>query len=171
MSPASVRVDLPAGQGIGCPTRLGVSPAAKSQMPEPLNRRRSQRLPLAIPLFVTSLDPEIEYGEPCETTSVNSHGISLRAGRPLRAGTWVRLDLSCSSRVTSARVLGCRASQIRPQTWHIAMELEEAHNFWGIREPPRDWVAVSLEPGSRKIPRLIRTYRLKDLLEWRRKNL
>jgi hypothetical protein len=115
-----------------------------------LNRRRSQRLPLTVPLFVSSLDSKIEFVEQCETTSVSRHGFSLKSPRPLEAGTKVRVDISHSDRTAVARVVYCKEIGMLPKFWQIPLEFEEAHNFWGIQAPPDDWApepTIPVEQG------------------------
>ncbi|MFQ5695641.1 MAG: PilZ domain-containing protein, partial [Terriglobia bacterium] len=107
-------------------------------------RRRSQRIPLAVPLLVTSLDPSVKFAERCETVSVSSHGCRLRAPRPLEPGVKLRLDILHTDRTTAASVVHCEPMGPMAKLWEISLELEEAENFWGIQFPPEDWAASAL---------------------------
>jgi len=109
-------------------------------------RRRSRRLPLAVPLFVSSQDPTKEFSENCETIWINAHGCSLRSPKPLHPGDIVRLDVLHSDRKTQARVVHAEAIG---NAWEIGLELDKAENFWGVNFPPEDWVsAVSEAPAA-----------------------
>lgn len=117
-------------------------------------RRRSQRIPLAVPLLVTSLDPNIEFAEHCETVSVSSHGCRLRSPRSLGPGAMVRLDILHTDRTATARVIHSEPMGLS-KTWEIAVELEKAENFWGIQFPPEDWTAgtrAKAEPSPQAPP-------------------
>jgi len=48
--------------------------------------RRSSRLPITIPLLVTSLDPGNDFSEVCETLVVSAHGCALRSPMAVKAG-------------------------------------------------------------------------------------
>lgn len=104
-------------------------------------RRRSQRIPLVVPLFVSSLDPKVKFSERCETTSVNRHGCRIQAPRPLQPDMHVRLDIPHTDRATTARVVHSEPVDPATKTCVIALELDEAENFWGVRFPPEDWGA------------------------------
>lgn len=116
--------------------------------------RRSERIPLAVPLFITSLDPDTKFSEHCETSSVSRHGCLLRSSKPLEVGVRVRLDIPHTDRTTSAHVVSTGATERGSQTLEIALELDEAQNFWGIRFPPDDWrdqkVPEALAPPPEK---------------------
>lgn len=109
-------------------------------------RRRSQRIPLAVPLFVTSLDPQVEFGERCETLVVSNHGCEIRATKPLPQNTTLRLDVMHSKQVTTAHVVRCEPAGLGGKGWQIALALDKAENFWGIKFPPEDWLE-----GSKKV--------------------
>ena len=55
--------------------------------------RRSTRLPLEIPVEVTSLDTEFPFAETCQTTLVNAHGCGVISQRMIRTGTQVRIEI------------------------------------------------------------------------------
>ena len=98
-----------------------------------------RRLPLAVPLFVSSHDPGKEFSETCETIWVNAHGCSIRLPKALHPGDVVRLDIPHSDRKTQARVVQAKAVG---DAWEIGLELDKAENFWGVNFPPEDWVSA-----------------------------
>ena len=57
--------------------------------------RRSTRLPLEIPLRVTSLDPKVKFAEDCNTVTVNAHGCGLMSPKRLAAVPWAAYCLHC----------------------------------------------------------------------------
>ena len=101
--------------------------------------RRSTRLPLEVPVLVTSLDPAQPFSEPCNTTLVNAHGCGLIVPRALAHGMRVRLEIVSTKRHTTARVSEVVPLGGDPETWLIGLELDIPGNFWGIDYAPSDW--------------------------------
>jgi hypothetical protein len=101
--------------------------------------RRSTRLPLEVPILVTSLDPEVAFSEPCNTTLVNAHGCGLIAQREIRRGVRVRLEIVSAKRHTTAMVAEVVSLGGDPETWLLGLELDVPGNFWGIEYAPSDW--------------------------------
>jgi len=101
--------------------------------------RRSTRLPLEVPILVTSLDPAVEFSEECTTTLVNAHGCGLITQRGLPRDLAVRLEIIRSGRQTTARVADVVSLGGEPETWLLGMELDTPGNFWGIEYAPSDW--------------------------------
>jgi hypothetical protein len=101
--------------------------------------RRSTRLPLEVPILVTSLDAALEFSEECTTTLVNAHGCGLITQRSLPRGLAVRLEIVRSQRQATARVADVVSLGGDPETWLLGMELDTPGNFWGIEYAPSDW--------------------------------
>lgn len=101
--------------------------------------RRSTRLPLEVPVLVTSLDPAISLSENCNTTLVNAHGCGLIAQREIPRGIRVRLEIVSAKRHTTAQVAEVVSLGGVPETWLIGLELDVPGNFWGIDYAPSDW--------------------------------
>jgi hypothetical protein len=101
--------------------------------------RRSTRLPLEIPLRVTSLDPKVEFAEDCTTVTVNAHGCGVISPRRLAAGTRVQLEITADKQAASARVHDVVPLDEGQTSWLLGMEMEQAGNFWGIKYAPADW--------------------------------
>lgn len=101
--------------------------------------RRSTRLPLEVPVLVTSLDPAQPFSEPCNTTLVNAHGCGLVVPRALAHGIPVRLEIVSAKRHTTARVSEVVPLGGDPETWLVGLELDIPGNFWGIDYAPSDW--------------------------------
>ena len=101
--------------------------------------RRSTRLPLEVPVLVTSLDPAQPFSEPCNTTLVNAHGCGLIVPRALAHGIPVRLEIVSAKRHTTAHVSEVVPLGGDPETWLVGLELDIPGNFWGIDYAPSDW--------------------------------
>jgi hypothetical protein len=101
--------------------------------------RRSTRLPLEIPVRVTSLDPTQPFSEQCNTTLVNAHGCGLIAPCEFGHGIHVRLEIVSAQRHTTARVAEVVPLGGDPETWLVGLELDIPGNFWGIEYAPSDW--------------------------------
>ncbi|MEE8201627.1 MAG: hypothetical protein V3R29_10710 [Candidatus Acidoferrales bacterium] len=107
-------------------------------------RRRSQRIPLTVPLLVSSLDPSLKFSERCETVSVSKHGCILRAPRELPPGASLRLDIPHTNRAATAHVVHSELEHPGSKSARIGLELDQAENFWGIQFPPEDWAGTAL---------------------------
>ena len=101
--------------------------------------RRSTRLPLEVPVLVTSLDPTVVLSEDCNTTLVNAHGCGLIAKREIPRGMRVRLEIISAKRHTTAQVSEVVSLGGDPETWLVGLELDVPGNFWGIDYAPADW--------------------------------
>jgi len=112
--------------------------------------RRSTRLPLEIPVLVTSLSKDFSFSEQCQTTLVNAHGCGLISPRPLLRDIQVRVEIASAKRYTRARVAEVVPLGGDPETWLVGLELEIPGNFWGIEYAPTDW---KIEEGPAEAPR------------------
>jgi hypothetical protein len=101
--------------------------------------RRSTRLPLEVPVRLTSLDPTVAFSEQCNTTLVNAHGCGVIAPRAVRRGLRVRLEIASAKRHTTASVAEVVPLGGDPETWLLGLALDVPGNFWGIDYAPSDW--------------------------------
>ena len=106
--------------------------------------RRSTRLPLEVPVQVTSLSPQFPFSERCNTTLVNAHGCGLISPRALEMHLPVRLEIISAKRHTTAEVSEVVPLGGEPETWLIGLELQVPGNFWGIEYAPSDWAVEEL---------------------------
>ncbi len=137
--------------------------------------RRSTRLPLEVPVLLTSLNAAVTYSEQCNTTLVNAHGCGLIVPRVLAQGIQVRLEIVSAKRHTTARVAEVVPLGGDPETWLVGLELEVPGNFWGIEYAPADWKIEESpspaaeqppsdqEPGAAAKPARSRRWRLTDI--------
>jgi len=101
--------------------------------------RRSTRLPLEVPVSVTSLNEDFPFAEQGQTTLVNAHGCGLISPRAPAPGIRVRLEIVSAKRHTTARVAEVVPLGGDPETWLVGLELEIPGNFWGVEYAPSDW--------------------------------
>src|SRR5271157_458223 len=101
--------------------------------------RRSTRLPLEVPVLVTSLDTAAPFSARGNTTLVNAHGCGLILPGEIAHGIQVRLEIVSARRHTTARVAEVVPLGGDPETWLVGMELDVPGNFWGIEYAPSDW--------------------------------
>ena len=112
--------------------------------PRPISeeRRRSQRTPLPVLLFVVSLDPDLAFCERCQTMEVNHRGCSFRAPQPFKHGARLRLGILHTGQVIMARVVyAFPLEPIEPavKSWRVGLELDKpGHVFWGVPSPPEN---------------------------------
>jgi hypothetical protein len=106
--------------------------------------RRSTRLPLEVPVQITSLNPNVSFSERCNTTLVNAHGCGVISPRAMDMNLPVRLEIISAKRHTTALVSEVVPLGGDPETWLIGLELHNPGNFWGIEYAPSDWVLEEL---------------------------
>jgi len=123
----------------------------KANSPAPL--RRSSRVPVNLPVLVTSLEPGTRFSEVCETMVVNAHGCSLRSPVKLDAGVLLHFH-SKEGRETTAKVVNCLPLESDRSTWRLAARLDRPENFWGLTTYPADWAQLPppSAPTSDKLP-------------------
>lgn len=111
--------------------------------PAAQERRRSQRIPLSIPLFVRSLDPSYAFTGQLHAIQVSGHGCVLHALRPFKRGTKLRLDIVSRHCSTTAHVVHSDPTGTSAPNWKVALELDKPGNVWRLTAPPPDWIEAS----------------------------
>jgi hypothetical protein len=120
-------------------------PNMQSQtLPETL--RRSSRLPFALPILVTSMEPTVHFSEICETLVVNAHGCAVRSPVQLATGVSVHFH-SKEGRQTMAHVVDCQPLGTDRHEWMIGARLDHPENFWGVNPCPEDWMKMPQMPA------------------------
>ncbi len=110
--------------------------------------RRSSRVPIAVPILVTSLDPRANFSEVCETLMVNAHGCAMRSPVKLDAGVALHFH-SQEGRETTAQVVDCQPIGSDRRSWRLGARFDRPENFWGLQTFPNDWAQVPAPgPGS-----------------------
>ncbi|MGA7293590.1 MAG: hypothetical protein WBW53_18915 [Terriglobales bacterium] len=105
--------------------------------------RRSSRIPVQVPIHVTSLEPEARFSEVCETLVVNAHGCALRLPIPLNAGSPLHLH-SREGRQATAYVVACEPLGSDGEGWRLGARLDRPENFWGLKACPDDWRVLEM---------------------------
>jgi hypothetical protein len=116
--------------------------------------RRSTRLPLEVPVLLTSLNAAVTFSEQCNTTLVNAHGCGLIVPRAIAQGIQVRLEIVSARRHTTARVAEVVPLGGDPETWLVGLELDVPGNFWGIDYAPSDWKIEDIPSPAAEQPQL-----------------
>jgi hypothetical protein len=104
----------------------------------PTSLRRSSRVPIAVPILVTSLEPGSQFSEVCETLVVNAHGCSMLSPVKLDAGVLVHFH-SKEGRETTGKVVYCQPLDSDRAGWRLGARLDRPENFWGLKACPQDW--------------------------------
>jgi iron-sulfur cluster repair protein YtfE (RIC family) len=105
--------------------------------------RRSSRVPIQVPIHVTSLEPNTKFADVCETLVVNAHGCALRFPFPLNAGSALQLH-SRDGREATARVVDCLPLGPEGRAWTLGAKLDQPENFWGLESCPEDWRVLAM---------------------------
>ena len=108
-----------------------------------LTMRRSSRIPAKVPVRVTSLQPDAQFSEICETLVVSAHGCALRLPVKLDTGSAVRLHRRGGRQVT-AYVVFCQPMGPNGQSFRLGAQLERPENIWGLESFPDDWKVIEM---------------------------
>jgi hypothetical protein len=100
--------------------------------------RRSSRVPITVPILVTSSEPDAQFSEICETLVVSAHGCAMRSPMKLEAGIPVHLQ-SKQGHWTMAHIVDCQPMGSGQQGWKLGARLDQPENFWGLEACPEDW--------------------------------
>ena len=111
--------------------------------------RRSSRLPITLPILVTSLEPDSAFSEVCETLVVSAHGCAMRSSMKLDAGVPVQFQ-SKDGRWTMAHIVDCQPMDSDQEGWKLGAKLDQPDNFWGLESLPDDWSLTVRGPGARR---------------------
>jgi PilZ domain len=93
--------------------------------------RRSSRVPVKVAIRVTSMEPNAQISEICETLVVSAHGCALRFPLKLDTGRALRLH-SRGGRQATAYVVFCQPMGSDGQGFRLGAQLDRPENFLGI---------------------------------------
>jgi hypothetical protein len=113
--------------------------------------RRSSRVPVTLPVVVTSMEPDKPFSEICETLVVNAHGCVMYSPKKVDAGLPVQFKRK-EGRATMAYVVDCQPMGSGQQGWQLGARLDRPGNFWGLEACPEDWIQQLDAEISRKHP-------------------
>jgi hypothetical protein len=108
-------------------------------------------VPVNVPVRVTSLEPNGQFSEVCETLVVSAHGCALRFPIRLHAGIALRLH-SREGREATAYVVACEPLGSDGQGWRLGARLDRPENFWGLEACPEDWRVLEMPAPSAQQP-------------------
>src|SRR6202047_3831730 len=112
--------------------------------------RRSSRVPVKVAIRVTSMEPNAQFSEICETLVVSAHGCALRFPLQLDAGSALRLH-SRGGRQATAYVVFCQPDG---QGFRLGARLDRPENFWGLEAYPDDWQVLEMPAASQPARKL-----------------
>jgi len=113
--------------------------------------RRSSRVPINVPVRVTTMEPNAKFSEICETLVVNAHGCALRFPLKLDSGSALRLH-SRGGRQATAYVVFCQPMGPDGQGFRLGARLDQPENFWGLESCPDDWRVLEMPTPSAQPP-------------------
>jgi hypothetical protein len=114
--------------------------------------RRSSRIPVQVPVRVTSLEPSPQFSGICETLVVSAHGCALRFPVKLDAGSTLRLR-SRGGQQATAYVVFCQPLGQDGQGFRLGAQLDRPQNFWGLESYPDDWKVIEMpSPAIQQAP-------------------
>jgi hypothetical protein len=115
--------------------------------------RRSSRVPITLPIAVTSLEPSLPFSEICETLVVSAHGCAIFSPAKLEAGVPVQFRRKGGG-AARAHVVECKPMGGGQQGWQVAAKLDRPENFWGLETCPEDWARpLGMESAPSQLPR------------------
>jgi hypothetical protein len=114
-------------------------------MSEAANRRRSERVVLAMSVLVVAEDEERkQIEEKAETQVVNAHGGLLRMRQHLHIGQPFSLNNPQNGEEVSCRVV--RTEEDGLDAFKVAFEFDRpAPTFWPVSFPPADWTPAKVK--------------------------
>ena len=112
--------------------------------------RRSSRVPAQVPVRVTSMEPDAQFSEICETLVVSAHGCALRFPQKLDTGKALRLQRRGGRQVT-AYVVFCQPMGPEGRSFRLGAQLERPENFWGLDSYPDDWKVVEMPAPAEQL--------------------
>ena len=112
--------------------------------------RRSSRIPMNVPVLVTSVAAPHAFSELCETLVVNAHGCALRSAAKLDVGAPVHFQTN-DGKWTMAHIVDCQPLNHGRTSWMLGARLEQPANFWGLQECPEDWAQLVGMSSAAKI--------------------
>src|ERR1700694_1657810 len=113
--------------------------------------RRSSRVPVKVAIRVTSMEPNAQISEICETLVVSAHGCALRFPLKVDAGSALRLH-SRGGRQATAYVVFCQPMGSDGQGFRLGARLDCPENFWGLESYPEDWQVLEMPAPAASQP-------------------
>jgi hypothetical protein len=109
--------------------------------------RRSSRVPVKVPIRVTSMEPRARFSEICETLVVSAHGCAFRSPLKLENGSVLRLH-NRGGREATAHVVFCQPMESDEPGFRLGAQLQRPENFWGLKTYPDDWRLLEMRGSA-----------------------
>ena len=107
----------------------------------PVNRRRSQRVMLRVPITVSGESTNGPFREETYTMVVNAHGALISLAANVLQQQTLRIKTGTHREEQTCRVI--HAGPLADGVRQIGIEFEQpAPHFWHIAFPPEDWTPV-----------------------------
>jgi len=113
--------------------------------------RRSSRVPVKMPIRVTSMEPRAKFSEICETLVVSAHGCALRLPVQLNTGSALRLH-SRQGQEATAYVVFCQPMGSDGQGFRLGAQFDRPQNLWGLESYPDDWRVLEMPASGAQQP-------------------
>jgi hypothetical protein len=113
--------------------------------PNPLTRRRSQRVLMQVGVRIRGNDPQGKsFEEQAVTLAINAHGALVSLKHPLTNGTPVKLRHNMTEEEQECHIV--HLGQVRDGKTEVGLEFSEPRpTFWRVAFPPEDWSPRSPE--------------------------
>ena len=102
--------------------------------PNGMDRRRSRRIPVSLPLDILGLEPALMLHEHCNTVEVSHPGCQFIAPIPFKRNARLRLTVLSNNHSVTARVV--RSIPVWPEVqvkrWKVGTEFDSPGNDWGV---------------------------------------
>jgi PilZ domain-containing protein len=117
-------------------------------------RRRSQRIPQSVSLFVRCLDSPFTFAEILKTVEMSSHGCVIRALRPFPRGTGLHLDIFHGHHTVTARVVHSNpiGTGMFHRRWTVALEFDKPGDVWMVKPSSPNWPQTPEPQRNREHP-------------------
>jgi hypothetical protein len=107
--------------------------------PERILRRRSLRIVMRVPLYVSPTGASATSDwEPVETLVISLHGGLIRSRQRFPVGTTLDIRMRNDQRLTRGRVVSTAAGP-KDHDFEIGFEILEPPGFWEIKFPEDRW--------------------------------
>jgi hypothetical protein len=115
---------------------------------ERISRRRSLRIVMRVPLYVSSADAAASTEwEPVETLVISLHGGMIRSRKQFPVGTTLDIRKRDSQRFTRGRVVWTAAGA-REFVFEVGFEILEPPGFWEVNFPEDRWTEREHSPSQ-----------------------
>ena len=123
--------------------------------PNPLTRRRSQRVLMQVHVRIRGTDLQGKsFEEQTVTLAINAHGALVSLKNRLTSGSKVQMRHNMTDEEQECHVV--HLGQVREGKTEVGLEFSEPrHGFWRVAFPPEDWTPKSPEARTAMRSKLV----------------